>query len=744
MAQEDGLQRGAVESKPVEGPLALAQELHALGEMLTEPERAPTPQRWGRFQILRPLGRGGLSEVYLAQDEKLGRRVAVKRLRPHAALDDRTRSWLMREGQSLARIQHPGVVGVLDLDTSEDAPVLVMEYVEGAPLSAVLAHVAGSPSEDPHVRAAAIVLDPIAARVDLARKIAAALAHCHAEGVLHRDIKPSNVVVDLEFQPRLIDFGLAHLDGASDVVAQAHLTEQLVGTPAYFAPEQIDATRIGVDPRSDQFAFGALLYELLSGVQPFARATRQATMQAVSNAEFAPLRRAAPHVAPELEWIVQRCLERNARERYPDMAAVAGDLHAFLHYRAVSAAPPSLLKQVARYVRRNASKVAAAGGAIALAALTTGAKYAHEVNATQRARAQTLAELRGSLREFSQPDDFQSALYRVADVASEVQSEIGTLRAVLAGSVDDELGQTANELADALLARVALERDEGRIGLRDFQLSRWRGALSALARVRPDDERVRAEIARERVWGPNDEALEQRLERWAPGGGGQSPRLVPAQWISDPGLGRYRWSVFDRASGALVAEREFTLHNDCEPLQLRVEPQVELDWNGALVEVHPNDQQASAGSSRVRIATELVTWADFERVLPQVSPSDHPDNHWRLCREARARLNAELAAPQAAAVVSYPDAELFAARIGARLPTSHEVTAAIEQGVVAAPAAPIEYEWLCQPGWMASNAAVHKYRGDPRTRRSEFMNAREFQGSASGGCICFRVARSER
>ncbi len=743
MAQEDGL--GAPQSRhgAVERALALARELHELGEILAEPDGAPPPRRWGRLRILQPLGRGGLSEVYLALDEKLARRVAVKRLRPHAALDERTRNWLVREGQSLARIQHPGVVGVLDLDTSQEDPLLVMEYVEGAPLSAVLAHLGGAPSEDPHVRAAAIVLEPVAARVDLARKIALALAHCHAEGVLHRDIKPSNVVVDLDFQPRLIDFGLAHLDGATETVAQTHLTDQLVGTPAYFAPEQIDATRIGADPRSDQFAFGALLYELLSGVQPFARATHQATLQAVAEAEFAPLRSVAPQVAPELEWIVQRSLERDARERYSDMDAVAHDLDAFLHYRAVSAEPPSLAKQLSRALRRNAARIAWIGAAFTLALLTLGAKYAHEVSAAQRERTSELEAIGSALAQFSQPDEFQSALYRLADIDHLVRAEHGTLRAALAESLAPRVAQTRAELTDALLARIDLERDEGRLGLREFQLARWRGALTSLALARPDHECVREQVARERIWGPDDPALEHRLQRWVPGGLGQQPRLVAATWVNDPGLGRYRWSAIERASGALVAERDFSLRNDDPPLELRVAPQVEFDWDYRTVEVRAVDSTGAAGVARVRIGTRLVSWSDFERVFPQVSPREHPDNNWRILREAQRTKSPERTEPHAVAVVSYVDAEAFAARVGARLPASTELVAAIEQRLVDAPNSPVELEWLCEPGDRPGFASVYKHR-PPNAGRTQHSNESRFSGITSSGCIAFRLARSER
>ncbi len=741
MAQEDGLRASADHPDAVDGALALARELHALGELIAEPDESPAPQRWGRLKILRPLGRGGLSEVYLALDERLGRRVAVKRLRPHAALDDRRRSWLVREGQSLARIQHPGVVGVLDLDTSRDDPLLLMEYVEGAPLSAVLAHLGGAPSDDPHVRAAATVLEPVAARVDLARRIAAALAHCHAEGVLHRDIKPSNVVVDLDFQPRLIDFGLAHLDDASDGAAQSHLTEQLVGTPAYFAPEQIDATRIGVDPRSDQFAFGALLYELLSGVQPFARASRQATMQAIANADFAPLRTAAPHVAPELEWIVQRCLERDARERYPDMAALARDLDAFLSYRAVSVAPPSLLKQLGRSARRNAAKLAWAGAAIALAALASGARYAHEARAASRERHQVVAQTRAALGAFSQPDDFQSALYRLFDVTNDERAEAGPLRALLTESIRETVERTLAALTDALLAQVSLERDEGRLGLREFQLSRWRGALTALARARPNDERVREQIARERVWGPAEESLEQRLERWIPGGRGKSPRLAPAPWVSDPGLGRYRWSAVDRATGALVAERDFTLCNDGEPLRLQVEPQVEWRWDSRSIAIESAESLASTGARRVRLGERLITWSDFEQVFRE-SASDPPGSSWRMMRTAHRGREPQRADPHAVAVVSCFDAEHFAARVGARLPSLAELSAALEQNAISTPDSPVEYEWLCEPGESPGFASVFKHR-PPNVGRGQYLNDARFGGRASDGCIAFRLARSE-
>lgn len=745
MAQEEGLAQASSDpaSSSCDVALALAQELHNLGALLeraSEPGPAPG-RRWGRFEILHPLGRGGLSEVYLARDEKLGRRVALKRLRPHTSLDERTRRWLANEGQSLARLQHPGVVGVLDLDTAGEDPLLVMEYVEGAPLSAVLAHLRGEPSDDPHVRAAAVVLEPVAARVDLAQKVASALAHCHRSGVLHRDMKPSNVVVDLAFRPRLIDFGLAHLDASVGAEAPSNLTEQLVGTPAYFAPEQIDATRIGADPRSDQFSFGVLLYELLSGKQPFARATREATLQAVGRAEFEPLSTAAPELAPELDWIAQRCLEREPQARYPCMEEVAADLDAFLHYRAVSAAPPSLIRQARRVLQRHASALAWLTLAVGSSALMLASLW---ISNAREARAQAQTELervRAGLAGYVDPAEYQEALFRLSDIARTEAARDARLAGLVAPGQATLIDLVGAALADELLTRVEFERAEGRQRLREFELARWRGPLNTLARLRPGDARITAELDRERVFAPQLEGVEHRLERWTPPPpGGESVR-VAAPWSSDPGQGRYRWTARDQASGALLAEREFRIESDGDPLRLELTAASAFEWEFALVEVPPKaaeqDSPAPTSPALVNIGLRVIRWVDLEAVL---TAEEGPGAQWRVCRVAARRRSEADAAPEAPALVPHSVAEAFAFRAGARLPTRGELATALAQQSIERAADPVALEWLGDLGRMSGNSGTLAY--STPAERLEFPTDARFCASSSGAHIAFRLARS--
>lgn len=748
MAQESGLASDSGQQADTDAAraLSLAQELHALGALLERSSApAPTPgQRWGRFEILQPLGRGGLSEVYLARDEKLGRKVALKRLRPHASLDERTRRWLANEGKSLARLQHPGVVGVLDLDAEGDDPLLVMEYVEGAPLSSVLAHLRGELSDDPHIRAAASVLEPIAARVDFAHKAASALSHCHVSGVLHRDVKPANVVVDRAFQPRLIDFGLAHLEAVVGEAEPSHLTEQLVGTPAYFAPEQIDATRIGADPRSDQFSFGVLLYELLSGKQPFARATRESTLQAVGRAEFEPLRSAAPELAPELDWIIQRCLERQPHERYPSMEAVAADLDAFLHYRAVAAAPPSLVRQARRALRRHAATTAWLALAAASGVLVLTSRWIGDAREARALARLELERTQNELARFIDPTELQEALFRLSDIARSEAARGARLAGLVAPAQSELVERVSAAAAEALLARIEFERNEGRERAREFELARWRGPLTTMGRLRPNDERIRSQLDRERVFVPELAGVEHRLERWAPPKPGGNSERVSMAWSSDPGPGCYRWTAIERSSGALLAEREFRIESDGEPLRLELARAADFDWESTLVEIAAsNDARgappAEASPLRTNLGVRVITWRDMEAVFPV---EEGPDTQWRFCQGVASRRNPAEAAPDAPALVPHPVAQAFAARVGARLPTRGELEQALASEVVERAGVRVGLEWLADLGRLSGTRGLIEYSA--LTERRELAADHRICATSGSVSIAFRLARSVR
>ncbi|MDA1093989.1 MAG: serine/threonine-protein kinase [Acidobacteria bacterium] len=219
------------------------------------------PARIGAYKVIRKLGEGGMGIVYAAVDEKLNRNVAVKTIRDVGAASQE-RVW--REARAAAAVNHPGVCQIYDIAEDGDQLFLVMELLEGQPLSDMLADGPQSPID----------------ALTLLLPVLEALQTLHASGIVHRDLKPSNVFVT-PHGVKLLDFGLARsvVDDATATVADLTMQGQVVGTPAYMAPEQLDGS--GVDHRADLFAAGALLFEMVAGRSPFAAASNMASMHAV-------------------------------------------------------------------------------------------------------------------------------------------------------------------------------------------------------------------------------------------------------------------------------------------------------------------------------------------------------------------------------------------------------------------------------------------------------------------------------
>jgi Protein kinase domain len=261
----------------------------------------------GPYELLEELGRGAFGVVYRARDRRDGRPVALKVLTSVAGSGAER---FAREAAGLARLRHPGVVGLLDAGVARGFPYLAMELVEGGSLED-LERFGASPT-----RAAQLIRD-----------VALALAHAHAQGVLHRDVKPANILLDALGRPRLADFGLARL-----VERDSSLTVSgaMLGTPAFSAPEQLRGDRGAVDARSDVYALGATLYSLLTGRPPHLKESYDATLRAVLEDDPLPPSACMPGVPPALDAICVRCLAKAPAERYPSAEAMAEALSDWL------------------------------------------------------------------------------------------------------------------------------------------------------------------------------------------------------------------------------------------------------------------------------------------------------------------------------------------------------------------------------------------------------------------------------
>ena len=269
------------------------------------------PHTFGRYQVRRPLGRGGMGAVYLAQDTTLDRPVALKVSRFDRGDGDAGERFL-REARAAAGLQHEGLCRVLDYGVEGGTLFLTMEYIDGEPLSARLAD---DTPQDARWSA------------ELVRRVAEAVESAHGRGIVHRDLKPANIMLGADGRPRVVDFGVARRDGDS-TLTQAGVA---VGTPAYMSPEQIQGDP--VTPATDVYSLGVILYQLLTGRLPSAgKNLAQLTYQIV-HGTIRPPSDHRPDLDPALGAVCLKAMARSAGDRYASMADMAADLEEFLRPR---------------------------------------------------------------------------------------------------------------------------------------------------------------------------------------------------------------------------------------------------------------------------------------------------------------------------------------------------------------------------------------------------------------------------
>jgi eukaryotic-like serine/threonine-protein kinase len=292
----------------------------------------------GRYRIVRKLGAGGMANVYLAEDQELGRRVAIKILNERHANDDQFVARFRQEAKNAAALSHPNIVSIYDRGEAEGTYYIAMEFLDGRSLKELI--VGRGPA-------------PVAVAVEYARQILSALRFAHRHGIVHRDIKPHNVLVDNEGRVKVTDFGIARA-GASQMTEAG----SIVGTAQYLSPEQ--ARGANVDQRSDLYSLGVVLYELLTGESPFEGDTPvEIAMKHLSQVPRPPsaLR---PELSPELDMVVMRALAKEPDDRYQSAEEMEADLE-----RVARGAP------VAAATEEGATRVMRIPAAVSAAAPTT-------------------------------------------------------------------------------------------------------------------------------------------------------------------------------------------------------------------------------------------------------------------------------------------------------------------------------------------------------------------------------------
>ncbi len=342
------------------------------------------PRRFGRFELLAELGRGGQGLVFRARDPGLGRVVALKVLRGAAQAGPEARARFEAEARAMAAVRHPNLVTIHEVGEVAGEPYYTMDYVAGRDLGDILAE------------------GPVSARQAAAWvcTLAGAVQVAHDHGVLHLDLKPANVLVDEAGVPHLADFGLAKWI-QHDAAFTLTLSHQVLGSPHYMAPEQAAGRRRAAGPTTDVYGLGAILYHLLTGRPPFEGESPVGVLRLVLEAEVIPPRRLRPGVPADLETICLKALRPEPRARYARARDLAGDLARWLAGEPVLARPVTPLERAWRWCRRHPALATAltASAALLLTLAIGGPWAAVSIQRSRLAAERAGAERRGQLRE---------------------------------------------------------------------------------------------------------------------------------------------------------------------------------------------------------------------------------------------------------------------------------------------------------------------------------------------------------
>ena len=494
----------------------------------------------GPYEILAPIGAGGMGEVYKARDERLKRDVAIKVLPAELAADPERRSRFEREARAASALSHPNILTIYDIGTANQTVYIAMELIEGGTLKDLTAS------------------GPVPTRklLELATQIAEGLSAAHAAGIVHRDLKPANVMVSKHGYAKILDFGLAKLvtpesdevSGLQTAAGDATRPGMVMGTVGYMSPEQ--ASGRPTDFRSDQFSFGSILYEMATGKRAFERGTTAETLTAIIREEPEPVSQLNARIPAPVRWIVERCLTKDPEDRYGTTKDLARDLAQIRDHLSEAPVSAEVTGQHAAppvHARRSLGPILAAAAVVA-AVVGIGAFVAgKKAGRTPPPSFRQLTFQRGTIHSARFAPDEQTVLYSAswegrpahslairnssADSTTQV-AEIAMATPTLpygpaSGDAADQVDRERNGIdhgAEALLAEHvehALGRpDRGPRDEADRQDEHQRIAGVEVRAEQPQDRLAEREDQRGRG--------QRRPERPAHGAGGETPQ-APAR-----------------------------------------------------------------------------------------------------------------------------------------------------------------------------------------------------------------------
>ena len=311
-------------------------------------DSAQAATKFGDYELLEEIGRGGQGVVYRARQRSLNRTVALKVIGLGTWATEAHLKRFRREAEAAARLQHPGIVPIHEVGERDSHCYFSMDFIEGGQLDEVVRR------EPMPVRQAA----------ELVTKVARIVAYAHEHGILHRDIKPGNILLDKSGEPHLADFGLARLVETESTLTR---TKELMSTPSYMAPEQAVGNNAQITRATDVYGLGAVLYQLLTGHPPFAGGTTYETIKLLLDTEPRPPRQLNAKIDRELSTICLKCLEKDPKRRYSSALALAEDLEHWLKHEPIQAKPSGFFTHTRKWVHRKPAIAALLVSLVALA-----------------------------------------------------------------------------------------------------------------------------------------------------------------------------------------------------------------------------------------------------------------------------------------------------------------------------------------------------------------------------------------